>query len=122
MLPTTTSASSCRRICSMRACWTCTSASLYAVLLRLVSPGLLLRGAALRWSSFHRGTSLRTHSVTRNSATIVLEHPQHLFDPMGLRATAMGFKAALDASGAESSRVEVAEAGSGRARFEGTWD
>lgn len=97
------------------------SSALYSIMLRLASPGMLLRGASMRWSSFHRGSTLRTQEVTRNSATIILEYPNHLFDRMSLRSIAIGFKAALDASCGRGSKVEIGKGLPGRARFESSW-
>ena len=68
-------------------------------LMRLMSPGLLVFGAAKRWSAVHTGTELSTSGVRnvgeRSEVTGELRFPEGLFPDLFLIGLCPAFRAAL---------------------------
>ncbi len=97
------------------------SGPLYKIMLSLASPAMLLRTAALRWGSFHRGTQFTVEEATGTSARIRVDHPARLWDGLLADAMGAGLKAVLDLSGARDTRLVVTEQGETHLRIHGTW-
>jgi hypothetical protein len=80
---------------------------MYRALMVVMTPTLLLRAASVRWSAFHRGSTLTVREAAAHSASAVLEFPPHLFiaeNPMDVRGA---IEAALIASGGKDVTVKV---------------
>jgi hypothetical protein len=88
---------------------------LVRTLMRVLSPGLVVLGAAKRWSTFHRGTTLEYRAVTatpggRTECELDLSHPPGLFPPLFLVGIQQAFLAALIAARAREPRIELSAA------------
>lgn len=94
---------------------------LYRVVVKLATPNLLLRTAALRWGALHRGTTLVVERNERGVAHLNMEHPAQLWDEPTRLALTAGFRALLDLCGARNSTVEVTEASPTHMRLVGQW-
>ncbi len=81
-------------------------------LMRLVSPSLIVLGAAKRWSAFHDGSELTADRVVisgpRAETLSHLRYPSGLFSDVFLRGLEHVFMAALLASSARDPRVTLA--------------
>jgi hypothetical protein len=94
-------------------------------LMKLVSPNLIVMGAAKRWSAFHQGSALlpgavetvdgRTVTVTR------LKYPEGLFTRMFLVGLEHAFLAAVMAARTKDPRVELSAVEPGEATFTASW-
>lgn len=94
---------------------------LYRAVVKLATPNLLLRTAALRWGALHRGTTLVVQANERGVAHLSMEHPAHLWDKPTRLALTAGFRALLDLSGARNTTVEVVDASPTHMRMLGQW-
>lgn len=94
---------------------------LYRAVVKLATPNLLLRTAALRWGALHRGTTLVVEKNERGIAHLSMEHPPHLWDEPTRLALTAGFRALLELCGARNGVVEVAEASATHMRLVGRW-
>ncbi|MEI8256420.1 MAG: hypothetical protein WCJ30_12170, partial [Deltaproteobacteria bacterium] len=92
-----------------------------SILMRVVSPGVLLRGAQMRWETFHRGMPLEVTRIDATAAALTLSFPVHLLDAFDLRIHAESFRAAIDAAGARDGSVDVELLAPGRAMFSARW-
>ena len=94
-------------------------------LMRLVSPGLVVMGAAKRWGAFHTGSELVPGAVTsaegRNLAVTRLKYPEGLFHRAFLVGLESAFLAALMAARARDPRVELGAVEAGRATYTASW-
>ncbi|HJL16441.1 MAG TPA: hypothetical protein RMH99_12340 [Sandaracinaceae bacterium LLY-WYZ-13_1] len=95
---------------------------LYRALLMVLSPTLLLMAASDRWRAYRRGSDLVVDRWQRDGATRfttgTLVHPPGLYSSLMLTGHARTLQAAIDAAGAEDSRVELEdEREPGRARY-----
>lgn len=79
---------------------------LYAGLLGLLTPGVLLRTAALRWSAFHRGIQLRT-SKRGGALRLELSYPTGLVPELCARGYKAVFAAVTDTSRSSGEIVQV---------------
>ncbi len=94
----------------------------YRILMVGSSPATLLRAADLRWSNWHRGSTLEVEGIADDGVRAVVRFPRGLFDGLHLRVFAESFLAALDLCQARAARVEIVEAGAGFARYRAAWD
>lgn len=94
---------------------------LYRAIVKLATPNLLLRTAALRWGALHRGTTLEIQENERGLARLSMDHPEHLWDGPTRLALTAGFRALLDLCGARHTTVEVVDASSTHMRLHGQW-
>ena len=97
------------------------SGRLYRIMLALASPSVLFRTAAMRWKSFHRGSSFTVEHWTSTSAQIRIEHPPGLWHGVLSGALLAGLRAVLDLSGAQNTRLEIAEHAAEHMRLVGSW-
>lgn len=71
-------------------------------LMRLVSPSLVVLGAARRWTAFHRGSELSTEPQEpigdRSRSLATLRYPEALFPEFFAQALAASFEAAVRSS------------------------
>jgi hypothetical protein len=93
----------------------------YRILMAVSSPGTLIRGAAMRWSNWHRGTSLEIEGIQDEGVRALLRFPEGLFDQTMLEVFGEAFAAGLELARAPkpSSRVELVEPGV--ARYLASW-
>lgn len=94
---------------------------LYSAALRLVSPGMLIKGASMRWKAFHRGTQFSVVSSGDGEAVVRLEHPRNLYDEVSRTGMREGLRAALDVSRAGGAEVVEVEATDTHALVRATW-
>lgn len=94
-------------------------------LMRLVSPGLVVLGAAKRWGTFHTGSELVPGNVTtadgRTTSITHLRYPEGLFDRTFLVGLEHAFLAALGMARAREPQVEIGAVEAGRAAFKASW-
>lgn len=100
---------------------------LYRALLFVLSPTLLTMGAADRWKAYRRGTSLVVEKWTKTAqgrrTTAILEHPAGLYTQLHLLSLGQAIVAAVDASGAKNSKLELSpDSPPGQARLCLTYD
>jgi hypothetical protein len=97
----------------------------FRVLMKLVSPPLLVMGAAQRWSALHAGTTLEAGKVERadvGSATSgLLRFPAGLFPELFLRALGPAFQAAVENARARDASVTLRRFSSTDAEYRITW-
>jgi len=93
----------------------------YRAAVRVLSPAMLIRGAAFRWKHFHRGSVLRAQHPEPTRALIRLSYPDGLFHPLIAREKGQAFLAATELSGAEEVRCEVVENKPDHTSYEITW-
>lgn len=98
---------------------------LFRALMLVLSPTLVIMGAANRWHHFHRGTDLGVAPVTRVSnqfsTVATLTNPPEIFTELILRMHCLTFQAALEASRAKEPAVTLREATAAGAQFEARW-
>lgn len=99
---------------------------LYRALLLVLSPTLLMMGASDRWKAYRRGSTLAVDKWTKTPAgrktTATLEHPPGLHTELHLLSLAQALVAAVDASGAKGSKLELLpDSQPGQARFSLTY-
>jgi hypothetical protein len=93
--------------------------------MRLMSPTLLVMGAAKRWSMVHEGTRLNSTPVRdaggRKLTTGELRFPAGLFHASFLEALTPAFSAALAVARGRDVKVRLAHSGAGTADYEVSW-
>jgi hypothetical protein len=94
----------------------------YRILMAVSSPATLLRGAAMRWSNWHRGSALEIEGILDVGVRAVLRFPPGLFDELMLKSFGEAFVAGLELAKAKSpaSTVELVEPG--LARYLVNWE
>jgi hypothetical protein len=94
----------------------------YRILMAVSSPATLLRGATMRWSNWHRGSTLEVEGVVDIGVRALLRFPPGLFDPLMLQVFGEAFVAGLELARAKNpaSKVELIEPGV--ARYLVSWD
>lgn len=83
---------------------------MYRALMIVMTPSLLLRAASMRWSAFHRGSTLTVRESETHSALAVLEFPPHLFIPENPLDVRAALEASLIAAGGKDVSVVVHDA------------
>ncbi len=94
----------------------------YRILMVGSSPAALLRAADLRWSNWHRGSTLEVEGIADDGVRVAVRFPRGLFDGLQLRVIAESFLAARDLSQGRAPRVEIIEAGAGFCRYRAAWE
>ena len=95
--------------------------TMYGILMRVISPAVLLRGAQMRWETFHRGIPLRVVRATDGEALLTLTFPAPLLDAFDLRVHVEAFRAAIDAAGGRDIAMDVNLVSPGHAEFRARW-
>lgn len=93
----------------------------YRILMAVASPGALVRGAAMRWSNWHRGTSLEVEGILDEGVRALLRFPGGLFDGLMLDGFGAAFVAALELARAPSPAARWERLEPGAARFVVSW-
>ncbi|MCA9596380.1 MAG: hypothetical protein KC776_23860 [Myxococcales bacterium] len=97
------------------------SSPLYSVLFLVLSPQRLVRGAATRWGSFHRGIRLSIKAQPKQT-TVRMEYPAELLPEILARAYVTAFQAAVELAGGKHVSFNVAEYTPAHTVFDGSWD
>src|SRR6266704_1402888 len=63
----------------------------YRILMAVSSPATLLRGASMRWSNWHRGTTLEIEGILDDGVRALLRFPPGLFDDLMLSVFGQAF-------------------------------
>jgi hypothetical protein len=94
----------------------------YRILMAVSSPATLIRGATMRWSNWHRGSTLEVEGVVDIGVRALLRFPPGLFDPLMLQVFGEAFVAGLELARAKNpaSKVELVDAGV--ARYLVSWE
>ncbi|HEY8090787.1 MAG TPA: hypothetical protein VIF09_23155 [Polyangiaceae bacterium] len=87
----------------------------------VATPSAILRGAGLRWSTLHRGTSLDVRIRSDQAGDLTMAFPAGLLPEIVLRGNGTGFVAALENAGARNVEVRLADRQPTQARFTGRW-
>lgn len=94
---------------------------LYRVVMKMVSPKFLMRTATYGWGALHRGTKLDIEHLDATGASVIVRHPQNLWNRPLRVALAAGFRAALDISGARGTFIDIDDASPEHTRMVGSW-
>jgi hypothetical protein len=87
----------------------------------VATPAAILRAAAVRWRSLHRGSSIEVRIAQEHAAQGTLLHPPRLFPEIVLRGLATAFAAAVENAGGQSVHFELRGTDDTHAFFEGRW-
>jgi hypothetical protein len=94
-------------------------------LMRLMSPSLLVFGAAKRWNTVHAGSELSVSGVRtsgdRSEVTGHLRFPEGLFPELFLKSLCPAFRAALSLARGRGISVELASAAPSSAEYVVSW-
>jgi len=82
---------------------------LYSIALRIASPELLIKTAALRWKLFHRGMTFVPIVDGDGCGRVKLDYPHGVYEPILLRALGEAIRAILELSTAKQAQVDVAD-------------
>ena len=98
---------------------------LYRVLMMVLSPTLVVMGAAKRWSAFHQGSTLTATPAQKADDRLVvhgsLKYPAGLFDPLILELLGKGFEAAVSGAGGKDAKSITRPLSEGETQYELTW-
>ncbi|HET6347237.1 MAG TPA: hypothetical protein VFH51_20060 [Myxococcota bacterium] len=94
---------------------------LYKALMFVLSPSLMVLGAAKRWGKFHQGTELVSRDISRQSAKLEVRFPEHLFPELWLGGTSAAFCAAVACAGAAAPAARLHDVSPTGASFDLTW-
>jgi len=101
------------------------SDSPFRLLVRLLSPTLLVMGATQRWNQVHEGSELRTARVTKadgvSRTTGTLTFPDGLFPEMFLRGLVPAFQVAVESARATDVSAKLASFSAREATYEIQW-
>lgn len=94
---------------------------LYRVLMRVLSPSLVITNASKRWNAFRTGTLLAA-TWAKNGGDLTLTYPTALYPNLMVRAFAESFRAALLAAHAKNVRVAVTSYAPEKATYAVSWE
>ena len=98
---------------------------IYRTLMRLLSPTLVVMGAAARWRAFRKGSELRAVpavlSEGRRRVELTLQHAPRIYPPLVLQTFSVAYRVAVQTSRAEDARCVLASHADARATFELSW-
>lgn len=95
------------------------SPTMRAVMAR-VSPHLLVLGSGMRWSQYHRGTTLQARSTSLHALEATLKYPPALYPPLMLQDTCVAIAASIElAHKTPDLNYELLEPG--LCRIRGSW-
>jgi hypothetical protein len=93
----------------------------YRILMSVSSPATLMRGASMRWSNWHRGSTLEVEGILDTGVRVVLRYPAGLFDELMLRVFGEAFAAGLELAHADSPTINVEPTSPGVATYMANW-
>jgi hypothetical protein len=88
-------------------------------LMRIATPHLVFMGAAKRWSSFHKGSTLSSRG-TKYNGHLKLDYPPHLFHQVNLVSMGAAYRAAIASAGGKQVSIKV-QPGVKEAIFDLSW-
>lgn len=98
---------------------------LYRVIMKVLSPTLVIVNAAKRWTTFRKGTTLTRNIFERDAKTaracLALTYPSGLYPKLMLLTFAESYRAAADAAHAPEAKVTLAAHDECKAEFEVSW-
>jgi hypothetical protein len=94
---------------------------LYRVLMTVVSPGWLVRGAPSRWATMHQGIELSAQMVGDTSAQFDLTFPRRLVPTLIAQCYATAFQAALESASARKVSVSLGRSTDETATYRCDW-
>ena len=97
------------------------SGNLYSVLMRVVSPRMLAKGATRRWKAFRRGIDYRVE-IQDNGTRSTLHFPRDLYNEVLLLSYGRVVQAAYHVGSAPRAVVRLVEFDAESATYESTWD
>jgi hypothetical protein len=99
---------------------------LYRVVMHVMSPTLVIIGAAKRWATFHQGSKLEPSPASRENGRVtvhgVLTHPGGLFPQLVLQTFARAFEAAVAATRAQNPRATMEQRSDTETRYILSWE
>jgi hypothetical protein len=93
----------------------------YRILMAVSSPATLIRGAAMRWSNWHRGSLLEVEGILDVGVRAVLRFPPGLFDDLMLASFGEAYVTALELARAAAPVASHELLEPGVARFLLSW-
>jgi len=97
----------------------------FRAIMVLLSPSLVVMGAAKRWSSFHQGTEMKTEPMGQAGLRMQvrgnLTYPEGIYNRLLLELHCSTFLAALVAARAAAPEVRFVGATAGRAEYVASW-
>ena len=97
----------------------------FRAMMMVLSPTLVVMGAAKRWSKAHRGSALSTAPAPSEGATVLhtgaLTFPRGLFPDLYLQGLQHAYTASVSAAGAKNASVTLVGIEPGQARYEIRW-
>ncbi len=97
------------------------SGNLYSLLMRVVSPRMLAKGATRRWSAFRKGIDYRVE-IHDNGTRSTLHFPSHLYNELLLRSYGHVVQAAYRVGSAPRAQVKLVSFDDESATYESVWD
>ncbi|RYE99784.1 MAG: hypothetical protein EOO77_34995 [Oxalobacteraceae bacterium] len=94
---------------------------LFRAVMFIMSPSLMMMGAASRWNGFHKGTSLRAEAATKTSGRFILGYPSKLFAEPCLRSLGATFDCAISGAGAKNFTYKMTDVSDSNAVYQMTW-
>jgi hypothetical protein len=98
---------------------------IFRAIMVLLSPSLVVMGAAKRWGSFHQGTEMKTEPMGQAGARMqvrgTLTYPPGLYDDLLLQLHCSTFLAALAAAHAGEPEVRLGHVTPGKAEYLASW-
>jgi len=98
---------------------------LYRTLMRVLSPSLILMGAARRWGTFRRGSSLAAQPLAdtpgRRNYELTLTYPPGLYPPLLLDTVTVAFRTSVETGGAKQAAAFIKSHGGTSAVFGLSW-
>lgn len=94
---------------------------LYRILFRLSSPTFLMRSAAQRWRSFHKGTTFTVERAKAQSASMHIDFPTQLWNADHAVGLIAALRVSLDMSGAVNPDLELVVVEPEHIRFDAHW-
>lgn len=94
---------------------------LYRAAFRVLSPQVLLRGAAFRWRHFHRGSSLKVTHMDGQSGRLHLTYAESLFNGAIAGEKGGAFRVALELAGARDIEMACHQPNAHEAIYDANW-
>lgn len=99
---------------------------LYRVIMHVLSPTLVIMGAAKRWATFHQGSELKPGPASKEGSRVtvqgILSHPGGLFPLLVLQTFARAFEAAVAATRALNPRATLEQSSDTETRYLLSWE
>jgi hypothetical protein len=94
---------------------------IYRVLMKVISPGFMVKNSGSRWAMFHQGISLLPLMESKFSARMTMTFPVGLVPALIIRAYATAFQVAIEASGGKNVTCPIVSHDLVHFTFEARW-